>query len=206
METGAQAGHIGSVRGCTGAKGRKAQAIATDRDEITLTTARRPLNWARLAQMAELVDALVSGTSGESRGGSSPLLGTISTMRDGAHPSGSRSRCGNVVGAGVSPAIFVSKLQAISSRRLLDIRPNSGQIGTPGVMAGLVPAIHVFLVKPSEARRGCPRQGDKRGHDAATKVRGGRDARAPMPSHAVASFKNRPCPPAAHRRPCPDTT
>jgi hypothetical protein len=29
------------------------------------------------AQMAELVDALVSGTSGESRGGSSPLLGTI---------------------------------------------------------------------------------------------------------------------------------
>jgi hypothetical protein len=29
------------------------------------------------AQVAELVDALVSGTSGESRGGSSPLLGTI---------------------------------------------------------------------------------------------------------------------------------
>src|SRR6202047_5083804 len=29
-----------------------------------------------LAQVAELVDALVSGTSGESRGGSSPLLGT----------------------------------------------------------------------------------------------------------------------------------
>src|SRR2546423_15180786 len=28
------------------------------------------------AQVAELVDALVSGTSGESRGGSSPLLGT----------------------------------------------------------------------------------------------------------------------------------
>jgi hypothetical protein len=28
--------------------------------------------------MAELVDALVSGTSGESRGGSSPLLGTSS--------------------------------------------------------------------------------------------------------------------------------
>ena len=32
--------------------------------------------------MAELVDALVSGTSAERRGGSSPLLGTIS-MRDG---------------------------------------------------------------------------------------------------------------------------
>ena len=31
------------------------------------------------AQVAELVDALVSGTSGESRGGSSPLLGTISS-------------------------------------------------------------------------------------------------------------------------------
>ena len=37
-------------------------------------------------------------------------------------------------------------------------RPDSGQIGTPGVMAGLVPAIHVFLAKPSQARRGCPRQ------------------------------------------------
>jgi hypothetical protein len=31
---------------------------------------------AHQAQVAELVDALVSGTSGESRGGSSPLLGT----------------------------------------------------------------------------------------------------------------------------------
>ncbi len=29
-----------------------------------------------VAQVAELVDALVSGTSGEIRGGSSPLLGT----------------------------------------------------------------------------------------------------------------------------------
>ena len=32
--------------------------------------------------MAELVDALVSGTSGESRGGSSPLLGTSHRSRD----------------------------------------------------------------------------------------------------------------------------
>ena len=32
--------------------------------------------WSQRAQVAELVDALVSGTSGESRGGSSPLLGT----------------------------------------------------------------------------------------------------------------------------------
>jgi hypothetical protein len=30
-----------------------------------------------IAQMAELVDALVSGTSAARRGGSSPLLGTI---------------------------------------------------------------------------------------------------------------------------------
>src|ERR1039457_101098 len=36
-------------------------------------TLRRPPN----AQVAELVDALVSGTSGATRGGSSPLLGTI---------------------------------------------------------------------------------------------------------------------------------
>jgi hypothetical protein len=35
----------------------------------------------RHAQVAELVDALVSGTSGESRGGSSPLLGTISSVK-----------------------------------------------------------------------------------------------------------------------------
>jgi hypothetical protein len=34
------------------------------------------------AQVAELVDALVSGTSGESRGGSSPLLGTTLMFAD----------------------------------------------------------------------------------------------------------------------------
>ncbi len=32
------------------------------------------------ALVAELVDALVSGTSGESRGGSSPLQGTIAAL------------------------------------------------------------------------------------------------------------------------------
>jgi hypothetical protein len=37
---------------------------------------------AAAAQMAELVDALVSGTSGESRGGSSPLLGTNYPFED----------------------------------------------------------------------------------------------------------------------------
>jgi hypothetical protein len=35
------------------------------------------------AQVAELVDALVSGTSGASRGGSSPLLGTKSQFAIG---------------------------------------------------------------------------------------------------------------------------
>ena len=34
------------------------------------------LKRTNVALVAELVDALVSGTSGESRGGSSPLLGT----------------------------------------------------------------------------------------------------------------------------------
>src|ERR1700722_10899121 len=37
-----------------------------------------------LAQVAELVDALVSGTSGAIRGGSSPLLGTIRRATSGA--------------------------------------------------------------------------------------------------------------------------
>ena len=41
---------------------------------------RRPYE-ARRAQVAELVDALVSGTSGASREGSSPFLGTILTRR-----------------------------------------------------------------------------------------------------------------------------
>ena len=38
-------------------------------------TEDRPVSGTK-ALVAELVDALVSGTSGESRGGSSPLLGT----------------------------------------------------------------------------------------------------------------------------------
>ncbi len=40
------------------------------------TEARHPYGRAAFALVAELVDALVSGTSGESRGGSSPLQGT----------------------------------------------------------------------------------------------------------------------------------
>jgi hypothetical protein len=42
----------------------------------TLTTSEPHPYVSPVAQVAELVDALVSGTSGESRGGSSPLLGT----------------------------------------------------------------------------------------------------------------------------------
>jgi hypothetical protein len=38
---------------------------------------------ARRALVAELVDALVSGTSGESRGGSSPLQGTKKPVSTG---------------------------------------------------------------------------------------------------------------------------
>jgi hypothetical protein len=41
-----------------------------------LTRWKRKPYLSRVAQVAELVDALVSGTSGASRGGSSPLLGT----------------------------------------------------------------------------------------------------------------------------------
>ena len=42
----------------------------------SLTSRKRLRIWSRQAQVADLVDALVSGTSGDSRGGSSPLLGT----------------------------------------------------------------------------------------------------------------------------------
>ncbi len=37
----------------------------------------RAVKWGELAGVAELVDALVLGTSGESRGGSSPSARTI---------------------------------------------------------------------------------------------------------------------------------
>ncbi len=48
---------------------------------FVLTKAGSRFNQDINAQMAELVDALVSGTSGESRGGSSPLLGTKLVFR-----------------------------------------------------------------------------------------------------------------------------
>jgi hypothetical protein len=47
----------------------------------SLTRRNRAPYVCPVAQVAELVDALVSGTSGESRGGSSPLLGTIAKLR-----------------------------------------------------------------------------------------------------------------------------
>src|SRR5215510_33447 len=46
------------------------------RETHSLTSQKWLRIWSQRAQVAELVDALVSGTSGESRGGSSPLLGT----------------------------------------------------------------------------------------------------------------------------------
>jgi hypothetical protein len=58
-------------KSCTGAAGDRLTSPAGVRRFLRL--ARRPP-----AQVAELVDALVSGTSGAIRGGSSPLLGTIS--------------------------------------------------------------------------------------------------------------------------------
>src|SRR4026207_1398008 len=47
-----------------------------NRKSRSLTSRKGLRLWSQRAQVAELVDALVSGTSGESRGGSSPLLGT----------------------------------------------------------------------------------------------------------------------------------
>jgi hypothetical protein len=40
-----------------------------------------------------------------------------------------------------------------------------------GVIAGLVPAIHVLLAEDQQERRGCPR--DKRGHDGGEVIRSG---------------------------------
>ena len=46
--------------------------------KTALTVGGTPLTWAAPAQMAELVDAHGSGPCAARRGGSSPLLGTIS--------------------------------------------------------------------------------------------------------------------------------
>ena len=55
---------------------RRARRSAVGGRAPSLTSQKRLRIWSRQAQVAELVDALVPGTSGESRGGSSPLLGT----------------------------------------------------------------------------------------------------------------------------------
>lgn len=47
----------------------------TSKTQLTVTS--HPLTSLSVAQMAELVDAQVSGTCAARRGGSSPLLGTI---------------------------------------------------------------------------------------------------------------------------------
>ena len=64
--------NTGSVPRCIGA-GSTADSGLTRPEAAALT-------YRRSAQVAELVDALVSGTSGESRGGSSPLLGTKASL------------------------------------------------------------------------------------------------------------------------------
>src|SRR5262249_24815232 len=51
------------------------------RGRRALTSRKAAPYLSRHAQVAELVDALVSGTSGESRGGSSHLLGTMIVVR-----------------------------------------------------------------------------------------------------------------------------
>ena len=50
-----------------------------------LTGGSLPLTCTVAAQMAELVDAQVSGICAARRGGSSPLLGTISLFQDGTY-------------------------------------------------------------------------------------------------------------------------
>jgi hypothetical protein len=54
-------------------------SLAADRNKILALTGFRAARKhpPTYAQMAELVDALVSGTSAARRGGSSPLLGTM---------------------------------------------------------------------------------------------------------------------------------
>ena len=53
--------------------------------------------------MAELVDALVSGTSGAIRGGSSPLLGTNNTLRRGTFPRETSATAQSAVGSKLNP-------------------------------------------------------------------------------------------------------
>ena len=61
-------------------------------DRAQLTKRRGGFTSVVQAQMAELVDALVSGTSAARRGGSSPLLGTIPTWRYSEAPAALSNR------------------------------------------------------------------------------------------------------------------
>src|SRR5690606_17963996 len=60
-------GRAGQITRCDASKSFSSAGLAKSKNECYSCA---------LAQMAELVDALVSGTSAERRGGSSPLLGT----------------------------------------------------------------------------------------------------------------------------------
>ena len=64
------------------------------RREIAVDNPARPPQTAGRAQVAELVDALVSGTSGASRGGSSPLLGTRLSSLGAGQDNPARARFG----------------------------------------------------------------------------------------------------------------
>ena len=55
----------------------------TARPGLSVDSMTRPTYEPARAQVAELVDALVSGTSGASREGSSPFLGTITHFQCG---------------------------------------------------------------------------------------------------------------------------
>jgi hypothetical protein len=58
---------------------------AIDKPQVSAYISAPRVRRTHLAQVAELVDALVSGTSGAIRGGSSPLLGTISQPETGVN-------------------------------------------------------------------------------------------------------------------------
>jgi hypothetical protein len=94
-------------------------------------TEDRPVSGTK-ALVAELVDALVSGTSGESRGGSSPLLGTkllFASLKSfklatGGFPSGR-------LGDDVRRKLIFEKRQPVAQREFsllepLDLQPVAG--------------------------------------------------------------------------------
>src|ERR1700674_2843259 len=70
---------------------KPARELRIDKAQVSAYISAPRVRRTHLAQVAELVDALVSGTSGAIRGGSSPLLGTI--RRDRVPALGRRQAC-----------------------------------------------------------------------------------------------------------------